>query len=236
MTLQYATNAYPEAARRPEPEHAALARLAWEVAVDQLALPGHAVIVRDDGTDEAAVVLSLLDQVAEAVMPGNERNGSVGGPQSRPPAALGALALVAEIRQEIRRCCGDHEHEHPENLPEQARIWASHAEEWQHSYPDYVLWAAEQAAEWVRQARLLLDPPPRYSLRGRACPTCGADSVQVWSDEESEYIRRPALSIDPEQLAAVCAACSQTWPIGAWMNLAAASENPETDVTGDTPD
>ncbi|WP_158885045.1 DUF7341 domain-containing protein [Amycolatopsis anabasis] len=220
MTLAYPIDQHAEPYRPPSREAAGLARLGWEVAVDQLARPGQARVTRDDGTTETAEVLSLLDQLAEAVMPGQEHNGKIGGPKSRPPAALGVLALLAEIRQEMRRCCWCHDHAHPEDLAAQVRLWVEHADDWQHTEPDYVTWAATTAAEWVRQARLLLDPPPRYTLRGRTCPLCTADTVSVWSDDEGDYIRRPALSINPERIAAVCGACGHEWPLRVWVELA----------------
>jgi hypothetical protein len=203
-------------------DQAAAARLAWEVAVDQLVRPGLFVLHRQDDGQEVAEILPLLAQVHEAVTPGSRRAGATGKLGSRPPASLGALELLAAIRHEVRRTCVGHRHPYRnhDSLSELVRTWGGHAEDWQHSEPDYVLWAADIAAGWVRAARLLLDPVPRYPLRGRACPACGVATVQVWSDEEMDYLRRPALSIDPEQVEAVCAGCSQRWPLDVWAQLA----------------
>ncbi|MCS7484678.1 hypothetical protein ACFFQW_49195 [Umezawaea endophytica] len=206
----------------PTRDQAAAARLAWEAAVDQLVQPGLYVLHRQDDRHEVAEVLPLLAQVQEAVTPGSKRAGATGKLGSRPPASLGALELLAEIRHEVRRACVGHRHSYrnPANLLEVVRTWGGHAEDWQHAAADYVLWAADLAAEWVRTARLLLDPVPRYPLRGRACPVCGVATVQVWSDEEMDFVRRPALSIDPEQVEAVCAGCEQRWPLDVWAQLA----------------
>jgi hypothetical protein len=206
----------------PSPDEAAHARLAWEVAVDQLVRPGQERIRREDGTKEIAEVLCLLDQVAEAVMPSMENTGGHGG-GSKPPASLNALALLAEIRTEVRQCCRGHGEYHPayEQITDQVRVWGGHAEDWQHTYPGYVIRAADQASRWVTQARLLLNPPPRFVLRGKACPVCDVDTVLVWSGEESDFVRRPALSIDPDRIEAVCAHCGQTWGLEIWAQLAA---------------
>lgn len=205
----------------PSRDEAAHARLSWEVAVDQLVQPGQERIRREDGTEEIAEVLCLLDQVDEAVIPGMENTGGYGR-GSKPPASLNALALLAEIATEVRTCCRSHEHDHFDALTDQVRAWVAHADDWQHTHPDYVVWAAEQSARWVTKARLLLNPPPRFPLRGKACPACEVDTVLVWSDEDSEFVRRPALSIDPDRIEAVCASCGQTWGLEIWAQLAAA--------------
>jgi hypothetical protein len=225
---------------RPDQSVAAHARLALEVAVDQLVQPGMVQVARQyaDGTTrtEWAEVLPLLDQVAEAVHPGSERTGkSVHG--SRPPASLAPLALVAEIRGVVRQACHGHDHEPDEELGKRLRLWVLHAEEWQYEAFDYLAWAADRAAEWVREARLMLDPPPRFPLHGRACPMCRATAVQVWSEEENDYLRRPALSVDPERVEVVCADCGAAWGLDVWGQLAAAIEQQHQEtlaVTGVT--
>ena len=45
------------------------------------------------------------------------------------------------------------------------------------------------------------------------------DVVQVWSDDEGDFVRRPALRIDAEQVEAVCAACGQRWGLDVWAQL-----------------
>jgi hypothetical protein len=233
------THAEQDPEQGPGREEAAIARLAWEVAVDQLVQPGQVTITREGGGTELATVHSLLIQVTHAVMPGNEHNAKVTGSASRPPASLGAVGLLAEIRQEVTRCCRDHDHGQPDVLADRLRLWVEHAEDWQHTAPDYVLWAASVTTDWVRQARHLLDPPPRFTLRGRACPVCRTSTIQVWSDEEGDYVRRPALSIDPERVEAVCGECGQCWGLDVWAQLAAAMNAALTHetlaVTGTTP-
>jgi hypothetical protein len=212
------------------------ARLMWEVSVDQLVQPGRARIVRDNGTAEFAEVLPLLTQVAEAVRPGLESTGGR-APGSRPPASLGALSLLADIRLQLVQCCAGHDHPRPASLAGMLRQWARHAGDWQTDAPESVFWAASVAEGWVRQARQLLDPPPKLTLRGRACPVCRASSVEVWSEDECDFVRRPALSIDAGRAEAVCGACVQRWPLDAWDRLAkliAHQAGEDVDVTGNT--
>ncbi|ANZ36456.1 hypothetical protein BBK82_10650 [Lentzea guizhouensis] len=198
---------------------AANARLAWEAAVDQLVQPGQHRVHREDGSTETAEVLPLLRQVEEAVLPSGTKTSGKTLLGSRPPASLGALALLAEIRAAVRGCCRTHGHTSWSTLNEQLRAWVAHADHWQIDAADYVLWAAEQATRWVQQARLVVDPEPRFPLRGKACPTCGVDVVQVWSDDQNDHVRRPALYIDPDQADAVCAACGLRWPLDVWIQL-----------------
>ncbi|MBP2325352.1 hypothetical protein JOF56_005737 [Kibdelosporangium banguiense] len=203
-------------------DEALAARLEWEASVDQLIQPGQAAITREDGTTELAVVHSLLEQVAGAVLPGNERNGKVSSNASRPPGSLGAVSLLAEIRQEVTRACQGHdEHAQPDTVAERLRLWVGHADSWQHHYPDYVVWAAATTSDWVRQARQLLDPPPRVALRGQTCPVCAACTVQVWSEDDEDFVRQSALAIDPYRVAVVCAGCGQSWGAEIWQQLAA---------------
>jgi hypothetical protein len=208
----------------------------WEVSVDQLVQPGRARIVRDNGTAEFAEVLPLLTQVAEAVRPGLESTGGR-APGSRPPASLGALSLLADIRAQLVQCCAGHDHPRPASLAGMLRQWVRHAGDWQTDAPESVFWAAALAEGWVREARQLLDPPPKLTLRGRACPVCRAASVEVWSEEECDFVRRPALSIDAGRAEAVCGACVQRWPLDAWDRLAkliAHQASEDADVTGNT--
>ncbi|GAA2657968.1 MULTISPECIES: hypothetical protein [Actinosynnema] len=202
----------------PSRDEAATARLTWEASVDQLVMPGLYVLHRQDDRHEVAEVLPLLKQVQEAVMPQGRRSGPAGALGSRPPASLGALSLLGEIGAEVDRTCCGHGHD-ARGLPERVRAWVAHAEPWQHHDPEYVLWAAELSQGWVRAARALLDPAPRYPLRGRACPTCGTATVQAWSEDAEDWVRRPALSVDPEQAQVVCADCGRCWPLDAWVQL-----------------
>ncbi|MDX8056680.1 hypothetical protein SK571_45560 [Lentzea sp. BCCO 10_0798] len=202
----------------PSRDEAATARLSWEVAVDQLVRPGLHVVRRANGTTETAEVLTLLRQVEEAVLPGSAVSGRP-SQGSRPPASLGALSLLASIRREVRQCCRTHGHTAWATLAEQVQAWGEHAGYWQHAAPDYVVWAAQESTRWVAQARQILDPEPRLPLRGRACPVCRVDVVQAWSDDEGDFVRRPALRIDAEQVEAVCAACGQRWGLDVWAQL-----------------
>jgi hypothetical protein len=208
----------------------------WEICVDQLVQPGRARIVRDTGAVEFAEVLPLLTQVTEAVRPGLESTGGR-APGSRPPASLGALSLLADIRMQLGRCCAGHDHPRPADLAGMLRQWVAHAGDWQTDAPESVFWAAAVAEGWVREARQLLDPPPKLTLRGRVCPVCRASTVEAWSEDDCDFVRRPALSIDAQHAEAVCGACAQRWPLDAWDRLAtliAEQAGDDAVVTGNT--
>ncbi|MBM7771752.1 hypothetical protein JOD54_001956 [Actinokineospora baliensis] len=199
------------------------ARLAFDAAVDQLCAPGIGTITRENGTRERALIPCLLDQLVQATEPGSERTGAT-GTGSRPPASLNALELVAEIGTEMRRQLAAHGH-HPRHhrptyaLSNQVRLWSSHAEHWQLEDPDYLAHAADQTQRWVTAARAIVEPQPRYRLRGRACPTCRETTVLIWSDTEADWVRQPALWIDTDRIEAACAACDMRWPLDHWERL-----------------
>ncbi|MGI8310695.1 DUF7341 domain-containing protein [Saccharopolyspora hattusasensis] len=188
-------------------------RIAFDAAIDQLTRP---VLAQDQ-----AIVPSLLDQLADAVQPGSEHTGKT-ATGSRPPAAMDALALAADIGVEMRQALavlGEHV---PPAPVDQVRAWAAHAERWQHEAPDYLTYATDRAGYWVHAIRTLLDPPRRYPLRGHACPSCWETTVSVWSDSNDEApLRRTALTIDVQRAEATCGACEATWPLDQWQQLAA---------------
>lgn len=199
-------------------------RLAFDVAVDQLTAPGVHTITRENGSTDRAVSACLLDQLVAATQPGGERVGGGTGPGSRPPASLNALTVVAEIGTEMRRqitALGYHIFGPGPRwrLSRQVRLWASHAEQWQFADVDYLAHAAEQTQRWVTAARGVLEPEPRYRLRGHACPVCRETTVLVWSDVEAEWVRQAALSIDTDRVEAVCAACDTRWTLDHWAQL-----------------
>ncbi|WP_026424688.1 DUF7341 domain-containing protein [Actinokineospora inagensis] len=199
------------------------ARLAFDAAVDQLCAPGVATITRDDGFTERALIPCLLDQLVQATEPGGERTGAT-GTGSRPPASLNAVAVVAEIGTEMRRQLAAHGHHLFDPGPryalsKQVRLWASHAEHWQLEDPDCLAHTADQAQRWVTAARAVVEPPPRYRLRGHTCPTCRENTVLVWSDTEADWVRQPALWIDTDHAEAACAACETRWPLDTWERL-----------------
>ncbi|CRK55456.1 Phage protein [Alloactinosynnema sp. L-07] len=203
------------------------ARLAFDAAVDQLTSPGVGTITRESGAVERAVAPCLLDQLVEATRPGGDRGGAGGGTTgSRPPAALNALAVVADIGTEMRSALAALGHNvfgpgPRTRLSTQVHTWASHAEHWQLHDVDYLAYAATRAQHWADAARAVLDPPPRYRLRGNACPVCRETTVLVWSTEEADWVRQAALFIDPDRAEAVCAACDTRWGLDTWTHLGA---------------
>lgn len=213
---------HDQAPQRADP---VMARLAFDAAVDQLTAPGVATITRESGEQERGLTPCLLDQLVQATQPGGERSGS-SSPGSRPPASMNALAVVAEIGTEMRGALAALGHEvfgpgprYP--LSQQVRLWAGHAEHWQHENLDYLTYAATQAERWVTAARAVLEPAPRYRLRGHACPICRETTILVWSDVETDWVRQPALSIDTDRVEAVCGSCDTRWGLDVWAQLGA---------------
>lgn len=212
------------------------ARLAFDAAVDQLTQPGMAVIERDGGRVERGLTPCLLDQLVQATAPGGERSGS-SNPGSRPPASMNALAVVAEIGSEMRRALAALGHNlfgpGPRgSLAGQVRLWANYAEGWQFEDPDYLEHAAAQTEGWVSAARAVLEPRPRYRLRGLACPVCNEATALVWSDVENEYVRQAALSIDTDRIEAVCQVCDSRWGLDAWEQLGRALQAQQEEAGG----
>ncbi|MCP3800341.1 hypothetical protein NLX83_13840 [Allokutzneria sp. A3M-2-11 16] len=185
--------------------------LALGVAVDQLTQPVTARLVRDNGTITAAVGPCLLDQLAEAVIPGMENTGGH-ATGSAPPASLNALSLLAEIETELKLALAALAEQAAPTLLRQVRQWAGWAEEWRLQDADYLAYAADRAMKWVEQARAVLDPPRRYPLR-LACPNCQTRFVQAWSDEEADFVRRDAVAIDPDKSLVTCAGCASSWSL-----------------------
>ncbi|MFD8494240.1 hypothetical protein [Amycolatopsis sp. NPDC059657] len=200
-----------------------MTRLAFDAAIDQLTQPAQVTVTRDDGTLENAATPCLLDQLVQATEPGTERSGT-SAPGSRPPASLNALELVAQISQAMRTALAALGRDlfgtsRRERLAGQVRVWASYAEQWQFDDPDYLVFAAREAERWVAAGRAVLDPPPRFRLRGHACPTCGHTTVLVWSEIDDEWVRQPALGINTERVDVVCAACETRWSADTWERL-----------------
>lgn len=201
-------------------DQAVVLRIAFDVAIDQLTQPGQVRIDRDNGTSTTANTACLLDQLAEFVAPGGEHSGAATVAGSKPPVALGTLALIAEIGVEMRRALAVLGEARHALLTDQLHAWAGHADQWQHTDPGYLAYAADRAAGWVRNARALVEPKTRYPLRGKTCPACLAAIVHVWSDDYADYVRRPALEVDTDRVEAVCLACRATWNPDLWEQLA----------------
>lgn len=213
-----------------------MTRLAFDAAIDQLTQPALATVTRDNGTRERAATPCLLDQLTQATRPGTERSGS-SAPGSRPPASMNALTVVAEIGTEMRQALAALGHQVFGPAPRaplsaQVRLWASYGEHWQHEDPDYLVYATRQAEQWVRAARAVLEPAPRYRLRGHACPTCGSSTVWVWSEVEEQYVRQAALGIDTDRVEAVCAACDDRWGLDVWTQLGRVLEAQQRETLG----
>lgn len=194
------------------------ARETLRAAADELTSAVTHLIERDDGSTTHVVTPAPLELIARELT-GSGRDGSF-APKSRPPVWLDALSLLEEIDHATgaapaRRC-------------EEVSSWAYAA-----SSADgaAVVDTAEQVARWRDQVRELLDPSPRFQLRGQACPRCGA--VKVWQRvdrDNGEAYARPALGIDAERGVCVCAACGASWDYELFDHLRQVLEQQRAEV------
>lgn len=194
------------------------AREALRSAADELTSAVTHRIERDDGSRTTTVTPAPLELIARELT-GSGRDGSF-APKSRPPVWLDALSLLEEIdhatgASPARRC-------------EEVSSWA-----YARSSSDgaVAIDTAEQVTRWRNQVRELLDPSPRFQLRGQSCPRCGA--VKVWQRvdrDNGEAYARPALGVDADRGVCVCSACGASWDYELWDHLVAVLEQQRAEV------
>lgn len=177
------------------------ARTALRDDADALTTVQQRTVTYDDGSARIHTAPSLLAQLENDVHGGTGPAGSF-SPRSKPPTGIDALTVLAEIDR------------HTSRPPHRDRASWVHA--WamaqSSSRPALVLHAAERVADWRGGVTALLDPMPRFQVRGQACPACGAAKVHDRVDHGAgEHHARPALEVDPHTGETRCRCCAATW-------------------------
>lgn len=199
-------------------------------ALRDLCDPLKRAVWREDGTLTRHHAVSLLKQLREEVAGGQ---GRPGGPRrSAPiPVAVDALDLWNSIQAGARFLAtqtGAHLDGYgPEHAIRQAVAAVAGSTDLT------AVWGVRNALDgWVKAIRLLLDPPKRISLWGKACPVevCGESTVWRRDERDGEVKRTAALEIgmQEDQYGTLrarecrCLACNEVWPATRFLELAEA--------------
>lgn len=168
----------------------------------------------DDGERRELTAPPMITMVEQELHSGGTPVGAF-NPKSKPPTGIDALTLLAAIDNLTGR---------PPQEDRASWVW-SWACEMSSSAPGVVVDAAKTVATWRNTTENLLDPPPRFQLRGQRCPSCHAEKVWDRTDEGAgENHARPALEVDPHRGVAHCLCCSTEWPPELFEHLRAVLE------------
>lgn len=142
-----------------------------------------------------AHILSLLEQVCDAVQSSRGTGRRSGSGPHRSAIGLAAADLLGSIERAVGRG--------PRDLLTR-RVWA-----WVRGHAADPAAAATMAA-WVERARDVVDPPRPVSIVA-ACPKCHRRVAYV--EDSGEQVRRPALQVDRATGWARCIApgCHAEW-------------------------
>lgn len=173
-------------------------------AIDRLTLDTYETVVRDDGQTIRVRVVSLLEQIGEAIIPSGEigGGGSSGKAKSKPPLAVNALDLWHEIRAYV--------HQAPDTAGT-LRWMAQRAA--RHNVSGEMLGTLEA---WISRALEICGQPElvRRPLPIR-CPSC--EVRWIYAELDGEMVRRDALTAgfsDGLMTWLECAHCAATWHRG----------------------
>jgi len=199
-------------------------------ALADLCDPLKRAVWREDGTLTRHHNVSLLKQLREEVANSSSRGGRRRTSNSSPLGVdaldlwtaiqAGALLLARETGADVAP--GD---------PEQAIRESVAAVAVSTDLP--AVWGVRNTLEgWTKAIRLLLDPPRKVPIWGKACPVEGCGEVTVWRRDESdgEVKRTAALEIGMaegrsgtlEARECRCLACGEVWPRDRLLELAEA--------------
>lgn len=195
-------------------------QLDLEHAVDTLTLPVRQRIERDTGEQQWAEVPALVEQLEQAIE-SSSGAASKFSPRSKPPLYLDAVVMRQDIDEHLRLF------KDRTTRAGRMRAWSAAAGDLKATDPDGLIYCAEKAAHWVSGIRGLLDPKPRFRMRGQACPECGTVRVLDNHDTDNdEQTWRPALEIDTDRGVCRCVAhgCRAEWAPEFWPHLAAVLE------------
>lgn len=186
------------------------ARAELREQVDDLTTIGHHKWLLEDGTMKHATTPPLLAQIAAEVA-GNSQNQGGNSWRSKPPLWFDGSMLLADVDRWAGGYDGD-------TREQQVRAWCNDVAS--NGAPIDIVDARDVTRSWVGGCKALLDPKPKFRLRGQACPNCGNSKVWDRTDEDNdENHARPALEIDTERGVCVCLACDEEWAPAMWEHL-----------------
>lgn len=169
-------------------------------------------IRRDDGSTTYAEVLSLLDQLQEAMTANRGSGGS--GALAKSPVSLNAVDLWREITTVTTEFWPGRGRPHLAETPLAQRVqqWAAAATNSRE--PEYERALAEWLTHWSGRIEAMFEPSVDLAA---ACPEC--ETAHVWSHDGVENVKRRALTYNQHR--ASCAACGNVWEgRGAMASLA----------------
>jgi hypothetical protein len=193
----------------------------WQ-SIYRLTEPAFEVMTRDSGSLERVRAAPLLDQLAEALVPSGEvGSGGTGKSKSKPPLAIDALDLRAEIRKFCRlTISGDI-----------ASALKARAKQLERHRDTAAAWSmVDQLDDWAERIRAVCG---QAELTTRSlpieCPSCGERWCYVEQDGETIRQDTIAATFDGGVLESfACKQCRGVWRRGAdldalvdWMLTAA---------------
>lgn len=197
-------------------------------ALADLCDPLKRAVWREDGTLTRHHAVSLLKQLREEVANSSSRGGRR-KTSNASPLGVDALDLWSAIQAGARKLAEETGAQLESLDPEHAirRAVAAVAT----STDLNAAWGVRNTLEgWVKAIRILLDPPKRIPLWGKACPVDGCGEVTVWRRDESDgEVKRTAslvIGMDEDRSGTLkatqceCLACGEVWPHDRLLDLA----------------
>lgn len=163
---------------------------------------------------------ALLEQLQDAITPGNAMTGAPGS--GRPaPVAVNALDLQEQIRgvaaAEVRNLGGaGGGSRDPAHL---IRVWWALAVTQRTDNGPAFVWTEHWLTRWAGRIRALLDPPSRREIPER-CPECRARYVVAEDLDTGQRIRQGALLLEGNWIVCRNVRCLAAWASPDWVALA----------------
>jgi uncharacterized protein with PIN domain len=178
-------------------------------SVDAITTVQHKRIERDEGDVQHFTASPLLAQVEQEITEQSSKAGAFTA-RSKPPVYLDAVQFLSNVDAHVGRF---------EGATRTLRMRAWLAEKASSNGAD-VIDAAAVAVWWHDTVLHLLEPRPRFHLRGQRCPECGAVKVHSHKDVGAgENHALPALQIDPANGTCRCQVCRAEWARDNWSLL-----------------
>ena len=180
--------------------------------VHEFTRPHKTTIQRDNGHTEYVEVLSLLDQLQEAMTANRGTGGS--GALAKSPVSLQAVDIWQDIAQITLAHWPGRGRTHLAGtpLPQRVQQWAAHAINSRNPHDEQLL--TDWLVHWSGKIHALFEPSVDLAS---PCPDC--EESYVWTHDGVENVKKRALTYNQHR--AWCNACGQSWEgQGAMANLA----------------